>query len=67
MRASLRVDFTTIQMQCHDLSHTVSGEAGDVFGLAIRGLDGLKESREILTPVTALEATGAEQLAEIDV
>lgn len=42
-------------------------KAGDVIGLALRHLDVLQESGEARMRVTALEASGTEQLVKIDV
>lgn len=41
---SLRVDITAFQTQLCELNLTVSDKAGDVFGLALQGLDALQDS-----------------------
>lgn len=60
VHASLQVDFTAIKTRYPDFRHAVPGRAGNVFGVALRDLDALLESRETRTWIAALEASGAE-------
>lgn len=66
VRTSLRFYFTAIQTRYSELRLSVFYKAGDVFGLALRGLDGLRESGEARTWFAALDGSGAEHLANID-
>lgn len=48
------VDSKTIGTNCRILSFAVPGKAGDMFGLALRALEGLQEQREVRMPVVPL-------------
>lgn len=65
MRASLGVDFTAIKMQCRELNLAVPRKASSVFRVALRGIDASQEPAEAGQRVTSMEASAAEQLADI--
>lgn len=57
---SLHVDYTVIQMRCHQLNLSVPNKAGHVFEFTLQVPDALQKSEEARTWVKALEETGAE-------
>lgn len=62
--ASLRVDFRAIQTQCLKLSLAALDKAGDLFGLALRGLDALHKPKEARTRVAALNVSGDRAISD---
>lgn len=66
VRACLRVDLTAIQTRFHVLRFAVPDKGGELFGLALGGLDVLQKLGEARTWVAALEASRAGRLARIE-
>lgn len=56
-----------LRPRCRELTLAVTNNAGIVFRLALQGLGALQESGEAGTRVAALQASGADQLAKINV
>lgn len=63
---SRRVDFTMTLTRCRKVCLAVPVKAIDMFGLALQGLDVLREGKVARARITELEASGAEQLAKCD-
>lgn len=60
LHASLLVDYAVIQSRCRELSIKVPGNAWDVFGLALQGLQALQAVEETRTRIAGLRATKVE-------